>query len=184
MKITINTNVLNKYNLSIGHYIVLLASYFNCNYDNIISELESKGLVEKNLFSNFPPIISDNTKNLIAKILMESDDKVINCGFDIDNLAYKLQSLFPDGNKSGKTYSWKGKTDDIAQKLRTLIAKYNFSFTEEEAINATKEYVDSFKAPYQFMHTLKNFLLYTKKDLNGHYEMESMFMTIIENNRE
>ena len=61
--------------------------------------------------------------------------------------------------------------------------KYNFPFTEEEAMTAIDEYVGSFKAPYTYMHTLRNFILYTKKE-NGKYEMESQFMTIIENNRE
>ena len=50
-------------------------------------------------------------------------------------------------------------------------------------MQAVDEYVSSFKPPYTYMHTLQNFILYTKKE-NGKYEMESLFMTIIENNRE
>lgn len=184
MKITINTDILKKHSLSLGEFLVLLFSHFGESYIDSYDKLVIKGLAGKNLFKEFTPVLSDNTKDLIAKILMESDDKVINCGFDIEELAGKLQNIYPDGTKPGKTYTWRGKTEEIAQKLRILIAKYDFLFTEEEAIDAVQEYVQSFKAPYQFMHTLKNFLLYTKKDSQGHYEMESIFMTIIENKKE
>lgn len=184
MKITINTNILKKYDLSLEEFLVLLISMYGEEYMDSYDSLVDKGLVDRNLFKEFVPVLSDNTKSLVAKILMESDEKVVNCGLDIDALAIKLQEVYPDGIKPGKTYKWRGEADDIAQKLRILIAKYDFEFTEEEAIAATKEYVESFKAPYQFMHTLKNFLLFTSKDGQGGYEMESMFMTIIENNRD
>jgi hypothetical protein len=185
MKIPINTDILKKYNLSLEQFIVLLTGYFNVDCDKIQEELTEKGLVEKNLFHNYPPILSDNTKNFIAKIIVESDDKLLSCPIkDFEELAVTLQQFFPEGIKSGKTYSWRGNANEIAQKLRTLIVKYNFSFTYEEAMQAAEEYVSSFQPPYTYMHTLRNFILYTKKDENGHYEIDSQFMTIIENNRE
>lgn len=183
MKITINTKILKKYNLSLGEFLVMLIGYKELDYQELHNSCMNKGLVEKNLFSNMAPILSNNNKNLVAKILIESDDKAINSGIDFDKFALQLMNLFPDGKKSGKTYTWRGKQDEIAQKLRTLIVNYDFLFTEEEAIKATKEYVQSFNPPYQYMHTLKNFLLYTTKDNQGHYEIESLFMTNIENNR-
>ena len=183
MKITINTDVLRKYNLSLGQFIVLLTSYYSLDCQRIHDELIRMKLAEKDLFKGFPPVLSDNTKNLIAKIMVESDDRAVQSGIDFDSLAETLQAYYPEGNKPGKTYSWRGNKEEIAQKLRTLVVKYNFTFTEEEAMTAIDEYVGSFKAPYTYMHTLRNFILYTKKE-NGKYEMESQFMTIIENNRE
>lgn len=183
MKLTINTDVLKKYNISFGQYLVLLSGYYGLDYDNIQDELVKKKLIEKNLFHNFPPSLPDSTKNLIAQILVESSDKIQNCGIsDFEELARNLQLIYPDGIKPGKTYSWRGKLDDIAQKLRTLVVKYDFVFTEEEAVQATKEYIKAFN-DYKYAHTLRNFILYTRRDEHGHYEMESMFMTIIENNR-
>lgn len=185
MKITINNDILKKYNITFGEFIVLLGSYYNFDYKNVHEGLEKKKLIEKNLFSDYPPIISDNTKKLIAKILAESSDAVQNCPIsDFEDLAERLQYCYPDGIKAGKTYPWRSDIETIAQKLRTLVAKYGFTFTEEEAIEATAEYVQSFTPPYTYMHTLRNFILFNKKDASGHYEMESIFMTIIENNRE
>lgn len=184
MRISINTKILQKYNLTLGEFLVLLMSHYGEDYTSSYDSLVDKGLAGKNLFKEFTPVLSDNTKNLVAKILMESDERAINSGIDFESLAETLQLVYPDGIKPGKTYSWRGRVEEIAQKLRVLVVKYNFQFTEEEAIRATQEYVDSFKAPYQFMHTLKNFLLYTSQDKQGRYEMESLFMNIIENNRD
>lgn len=184
MKISINTNVLNKYNLSLGQFLVLLSGYYNIDCDTIQKELVDRKLIQRNLFSDYPPILSDNTKKIVAKIIVESDDKLLSCPIkDFEALAETLQQFYPEGIKAGKTYPWRGEISDIAQKLRTLVVKYDFQFTAEEAMEATEEYVSSFQSPYTYMHTIGNFILYTKKE-NGKYEMESLFMTIIENNRE
>lgn len=183
MKITINTDILKRHNLSLGEFLVMLLGYYNIDIQNCHDNIIKKYVAEKNLFKELGVILSNNSKNLIAQILIESDDKIINSGIDFESLAKNLQMIYPDGIKSGKTYSWRGETAEIAQKLRTLIVKYDFEFTIQEAIEATKEYVSSFTSPYQYMHTLKNFLLYIKKN-QGHLEMESIFMSIIENNRQ
>ena len=91
-------------------------------------------------------------------------------------------SCYPNGIKPGTTYYWRGTKEEIAQKLRILVVKYNFQFTEEEAIAATEEYVNSFK-DYKHMKLLKYFLLKTLVS-DGRIEIDSPFMSIIENNRE
>lgn len=183
MKIQIDTEILKKYDLTLGQFLILLSCYYDLDYKTIQEELHTKGLIEKNLFSDFPPIISNNTKELITKIIIESDDKLLNCGIDdFEELALKLQSYYPDGIKPGKTYSWRSTVDNVVRSLRILVARYNFRFTQEEAIQAVKEYVSSFQPPYTYMHTLQNFIFYSKKK-EGQCEIESLFMTIIENNR-
>ena len=178
MKITINTEVLKKHNLSLGEFLVMLIGYYDIDIHNCQDCIIKKYLAEKNLFKDTSIVLSDNSKSLVARILMESDDRAISSGIDFEGLAEKLQEIYPNGIKAGKTYSWRGTIEEIAQKLRILVVLHNFRFTEEEAIKATKEYVGSFESPYKLMHTLKNFILYTNKE-----GMESMFMTIIENNR-
>lgn len=179
MKITINTQILRKHNLSLGEFLVLLLGYYDIDIQNYQNNIIKKSLAEKNLFKDTDIILSNNSKDLIAQILMESDEKVINSKIDFNKLAYQLQQLYPDGIKAGKTYSWRGTTEEIAQKLRILVVKYDFIFTPEEAINAVKEYISWFNKPYKDMHILKNFILGINKDKM----MESIFMTIIENNR-
>lgn len=183
MKIIINTDVLQKHNLSLGQFIVLLTSYYNLDCQKIHDELIEMKLAEKDLFKGFPPVISDNTKNLIARIIVESDDKLQNCGIDdFEELAQELINCYPPGKKPGTTYPLAGNVEEIAQKLRVLIVKHNFIFTEEEAIHAVKEYVSSCENR-EDMVLLRNFILHNKRTENG-YEFSSIFMSYIENYRE
>lgn len=182
MKLTINSKVLEKYNLTFGEFLVMLIGYFGTDYDEFYDRLVKKGFVEPNVFKKCSVVLSDNSKNMVAEILMSSDDKAINSGIDFESVAKAMQMAYPDGKKAGTTYDWRGNTAEIAQKLRTLVVKHNFIFTEKEAIAAVREYVNSYKPPYADMRLLKYFILKTAYS-NGNIEVNSDFMTIIENNR-
>lgn len=181
MKITINTEVLQKQHLSFGNFLVLLIGYYDLSYKEIQEKLIRDGTVEPNVFNKGEIVLSNNTKDLVAKILMESDNKILSCDLDFNTLAARLQEIYPSGNKPGISYSWRDSNETIAQKLRILVAKYDFFFTEDEAIKATEEYVNSFDDKEK-MQLLKYFILKTTSN-DGQNEINSMFMTIIENNR-
>lgn len=180
MKITINTEVLQREGLSLGEFLTLLMGYYEQNYQECLDRLINKKIVLPNLFKKMSMVLSNNTKDYISKLLMESDDKVSSSNIDFTALAKKLQEIYPEGTKPGTTYSWRNNTDVIVQKLITIISRHNFTFTEQEAIQATKEYVNSFKEDNTKMLLLKNFILTTN---TNSCELNSMFMTIIENNR-
>ena len=180
MKFTVNTDVLQQEHLSIGDFLVFLMGYYGVNYKECYNRLVQDKLISPNVFKPDEMILSNNTKDLVSNILISSDEKVLNYDLDFNSLAIKLQEMFPSGNKPGTTYSWRDKTSTIVFKLKTLVAKYGFIFTEEEAVKATKEYINSFEGDEKDkMQLLKYFILKTNKD----DEMESMFMTFIENNR-
>lgn len=180
MKITINPEILQSEHLTMADFLVLLIGYYGINYKETLDSLIDKGVVQPNLFNRMSMVMSDNTKNHIAQILMQSDDKALYSGIDFLSLAQKLQQLYPAGIKPGTTYSWRGTTEEIAQKLRTLVVKHNFSFTEQEAIKATKDYVSYFTGSKQTMQLLKYFILKTN---TSEEDIQSSFMSIIENNR-
>lgn len=180
MKFTVNTDVLQHEHLSLGDFLVLLMGYYNINYKECLDRLAKNNIVSTNVFKPDEIVMSNNTKDLVSGILISSDDKITNGSIDYLTLAEKMQSIYPKGNKPGTTYSWTDKPKVIARKLCTLVVEYGFSFTEQEALRATEEYVKSFPDDPSHMQLLKYFILKTNKD-DG---MESMFMTIIENNRQ
>ena len=141
MKITINTEVLQKQHLSFGDFLVLLMGYHDIDYRGTLQKLIRDGTVQPNVFNENSMVLSDNVKDLVARILMESDNKILSCGLDFNTLATRLQEIYPSGIKPGTTYNWRDGNETIAQKLRTLVAKYGFFFTEEEAIKATEDYI-------------------------------------------
>lgn len=183
MKITIDTEVLHKEGMSLGEFLTLLIGYYDVSYKKSYDKLIEDAVVSPNLFAKDEMVLSDNARNLVTKILLESDDKVKDSKIDFTSLAEKLQEIFPQGCRTGTTYSWRDKTEVIAQKLRALVVVHHFSFTEEEAIKATKEYVDSMSNDLERMMLLKYFILKTRKQDDGSVDIDSMFMTIIENNR-
>lgn len=181
MRITIDTDILHKNGLSLGEYLVLLLGYFQINFNNYIDKLIHRKIASADLFALDDIILSDNAKSLITKIIIASDERLKDSPVkDWKSLAEHLQVLYPDGNKEGTTYSWRDTVDEIIYKLQVLVVKHHFIFTEQEAIDAVKEYRASFTDSYTHMQLLKYFILRTKKD----GEIKSDFMTYIQNKRE
>ena len=180
MRITIDTEVLQKEHLSLGDFLVLLMGYKDIDYKESLDSLINKGVIQPNLFNRMSVVLSDNTREYVSKILLDSDSKVMESTIDFENLAIQLQSIYPTGNKPGTSYNWRGKLKEIELKLKALVAVHGFDFTESEAIQATKEYVSSFDGDRTKMQLLKYFILRTDGK-NG--EISSQFMSIIENNR-
>lgn len=99
-------------------------------------------------------------------------------------LAEKLMSLYPKGRKEGTAYMWRDSKSVIAKRLETLYKKLEKTtkqtFTDEQAINATKRYVESFNGCYTYMQLLKYFI--SKRTVTGGtIEETSQLLSYIEN---
>ena len=175
-KVSINKDVLEKNNLSMDEFLVLLLTYNKVNIQEVKQSLVEKGLADFSVFDD-ELVISSTTKDLITSITIDSDVKVLSKDKEFRELADKLKELFPKGKKAGTTYMWRDSTAVIARKLKTLVVKYDYQFTEEQAIKATKAYVESFNGDYTYMQLLKYFILKSLPD----GEIKSDFMSYIEN---
>lgn len=181
MNLSIDTDVLRKYNLSLERFLIMLLAYFHVDYTHQTNELIKNEILYKDLFSDGNLCCSGNTRKLIACILIESSPLLAEAPVkEFETLALQLMLLYPTGNKPDTTYPWCGSLQEIAQKLRVLVVEHHFLFTEAEARQATRQYVESFHGDFTYMKLLKYFLLRTK----GKGEISSDFMTIIENNRD
>lgn len=178
MNLTINEKLLEQYNLSVEEFLILYICSKNYNIKELLDTVIAKGYADKDVFDEYKAVVSDNNKDLIANIIIDSDKKVINKEKDFITLANKMRELYPSGKKPGTNYSWKDSSIVIAQKLKTLVAKFNCSFTEEEALEATKKYIDSFNGNYTYMQLLKYFILKTDRATG---DIKSDFMSLIDN---
>lgn len=181
MKWSIDSTVLERHNLSMDEFVLLLFLARGGDIQKGIDSLLAKRLAERNIFHPEQVVLSLETKEAVQDILLDSDRLVNGRQDDFDDLANKLRELFPKGNKAGTNYNWRGSTAEIARKLKNLVVKYGCRFTDEEAIEATKAYVSSFNGDYKYMKLLKYFLLKTPRNNNGDVEIESEFMTYLEN---
>lgn len=181
MKLAINEKILAENNLTLNEYLFLLFNARGGDVHECIASLIAKGWAGADLFDDTKIVLSDNTKENVFNVLVDSDKLVENKQDDFETIANKLREIFPKGNKAGTNYNWRGSTAEIARKLKNLVVKYGCKFTEEEAIEATKAYVASFNGDYKYMKLLKYFLLKTPRNNNGDVEIESDFMTYLEN---
>lgn len=181
MKLAIDEKILAKNNLTLNEYLLLLFNARGGDVHECIASLVAKGWAGADLFDDTKVVLSDNTKENVFNVLVDSDKLVEDKQDEFIALANELKEIFPEGRKAGTTYSWRGSTAEIAKKLKNLVVKYGCTFTREEAIEATKAYVASFNGDYKYMKLLKYFLLKTPRNNNGDVEVESDFMAYLEN---
>lgn len=181
MKLTIDQTVLDKHDLTISEFMVLYLNVNSVDIKSCMDSLVAKGLADKNLFSEGSIVVSDKVKELVSTIAIDSDKSVIDKDAEFIELANELRELYPAGRKEGTTYMWRGTTAEIAKKLKTLVVKYKYSFTREQVIKATKEYISSFNGNYKKMRLLKYFILKSERDADDNVNVISELMTLIEN---
>ena len=122
MKFTIDEEILNKYDLSVGDFMILYLGMKSLNIKSIIESLVARGLADKNLFSEGNIVVSDKVKNILSTIVIESDKNVLNKDEEFIELANELRDLYPAGRKEGTTYMWRGTTAEIVKATPNPIA--------------------------------------------------------------
>lgn len=181
MQLTINNSILEKYGLTIEEFMLLYIASKAIDIGLCMENLIAKGFADRDLYSETNLIVGNKTRDLISTIAIDSDKNVIDKEDEFFELANELRALYPAGRKEGTTYMWRGTTAEIAKKLKTLVVKYKYSFTKEQVIKATKEYISSFNGNYRTMRLLKYFILKSEKDADNNINIISELMTIIEN---
>lgn len=181
MRLTIDQSVLDKHGLTISEFMVLYLSANSVDIKSCMDTLVAKGLANKDLFAEGGIVLSDKVKDLVTTVAIDSDKSVVDKDAEFIELANELRELYPAGRKEGTTYMWRGTTAEIAKKLKTLVVKYKYTFTREQVIKATKEYISSFNGNYKKMRLLKYFILKSEKDADDNVNVISELMTLIEN---
>lgn len=187
MKCIFDTDALKENNVSLQEAFLLIALYNReriMPIKDVLDEMWNKGLLLKDVVTDLNPTgyslnISGSQK--LSDILIDSEyqnEKTKNKRFEA--LAEKLRDLYPEGRKEGTNYYWRDSVKVIARKLKALDKKFGSNFTDEEAIDATKRYIESFNGNYTYMQLLKYFIM--KNVLkNGEIEETSQLLSYIEN---
>ena len=178
MRYTIDDAILSKYNLTEEEFIALVVSFRDLDIQRGNDNLVAKGIADRNIYDRTKIVLSNNTKNMIGSIIVDSDKETINREEEFLDVAQSLRELYPKGKKPGTTYMWKDSNTIIAQKLKTLVVKFGYKFTKEQAIEATRRYIESFRGDYRYMQLLKYFILKTDRSTG---EIRSDFMSYIDN---
>ena len=180
MKLIIDSEVCESKGLTLIEFIVLYLNSKNVDISKTIDSIVEKKVAGKDLFNPNAVVLSSNSRKLLEEIILDSDKTVAKNNKRLENLAEKLRELYPEGKKQGTQYYWRDSNSVIVKKLKALVKKYGDCFTDEQAVNATRKYVESFNGNYQFMQLLKYFI---SKNVvkGGEVEETSQLLSYIEN---
>ena len=95
MKLTVDEYILDKYNLSLNEFLVLYLSANSVNIKSCMESLIQKGLAYKDMFYENSIVVSNNIKDTVSSIIIESDKNIIDKDQQFTDLANKLRELYP-----------------------------------------------------------------------------------------
>ena len=176
MKYVLDDAIAEKMGLSLPEVLALMLVKTGADIKLIFSELVSKEAIVP---IGTPPsryLPTQRWSDLCDNILLTSD-KVVPKEDELEPIAEKLMQIFPKGRKPGTPYYWKCNKREVTLKLKSFFKLYGSKYTEEQIVNAAREYVDSFHGDYTLMRLLKYFIW--KKLDNG--EEVSELATCINN---
>lgn len=176
----ITQKALDKHKLSIEEGIILLVHFYNVDMNNTFAKLIEKKFISKKYFNNKPTddyFMMDSGVSAIEDLLLDSEESMPS-DTRINDLAIKLQGLYPEGKKYGTNYYWRGNLPDIIKKLKKFFRKYG-EHTDEQIIAATSKYLKSFRNNNVYMQLLKYFILKNSTSTGG--DEVSELMNYIEN---
>lgn len=183
MKYTIDTEVLAMEGIELDEALYLLSVYKKKPITlETQQKVKLKGKVHVAIDPKIFPKLSDSGTHIIEAILAKSKLHVASNDLErYKGLANKMRELYPKGLKPGTNYQWRDSTLIIADRLMKLAAKYSIEFTDEEAVDATKRYIESFNGNYRYMQILKYFIHKQKAVDGAPAEQNSQFMSFLQN---
>ena len=185
MKFYIDTDECKKLNIPVSTALYLASLYYKENINRkTFEESLSRGLVNFSGYDRFyepkEVTITQAGVDFVETIFLNSEFKKENKEDRFESLATQLKELFPKGKKPGTSVMWRGSGYEVAKKLKSLVKKTGVKFTDEQAIEATRRYVNSFNGNYAYMQVLPYFIL-KQVPVNGIFEERSQLLSYIEN---
>lgn len=184
MNICLNKEGLQKNNIDIGEILLLLAIYNKVNLDLSKEALIAKGYITADRNNSYECIgwrVTNTGFTVIDSVILDSEKTPENLNNKLCQIATKLKEIFPKGKKEGTNYYWADGVALIVRRLKLFFKKYGDKYTDEQIINAAKNYVQGFNGNYTYMKLLKYFIFKEKTNASGEVEGESELINYIEN---
>lgn len=185
MKITIDEDACKKVKLSLPEVLMIILVKTGVNIETLLKQMKEKQiLVEEHTLLGTNLLVTQRWSDLSDKALL-SADKSVPDNKRLENLAKSLMEVFPAGKKEGTSQYWKGNLRDNTLRLAKFFKLYGDKYTDEQMIEAAKNYVSSHNGKYQYMRVLKYFIWKDTRKVNsegeGYIEEVSDLAAFIEN---
>lgn len=183
MKLIIDPDVVEKYNLTMPEFLLLTLVMNKVNEEETQKSLIQKGLLISTLDFGEGETVTKTQYGIEVynNVLMDSSPVPSITEERLTELAKQLKEIYPKGKKED-TWYWAEGVQLIARRLRIFFHKYDpmGNFTDEQIINATRRYVDE-KQCKSDMRLLKYFIFKEGVGKGGDVEPSSDLLTYIEN---
>ena len=165
MKITIDEGVCEKNGIEVGELLMVLIIKLGNNVSELCTQMLNKEIIvtDNNVSGNY--LITQRWSDIAETVLLDSD-KDRQSVDRLENLVIQLQSMFPEGKKEGTSQYWRGNKREILLRLKKFFKLYDNTYTDEQILNATKNYVTNFNGNYNYMRVLKYFIWKDEKKLH------------------
>ena len=185
MKITIDEDACKKVKLSLPEVLLITLVKTGVDIEALLKQMKEKQiLVEEHTLLGTNLLVTQRWSDLSDKALL-SADKSVPDNKRLENLAKALMEVFPAGKKEGTSQYWKGNLRDNTLRLAKFFKLYGDKYTDEQLIEAAKNYVSSHNGKYQYMRVLKYFIWKDTRKVNsegeGYIEEVSDLAAFIEN---
>ena len=185
MKITIDEDACKKVKLSLPEVLMITLVKTGVNIETLLKQMKEKQiLIEEHTILGTNLLVTQRWSDLSDKALL-SADKSVPDNKRLENLAKSLMEVFPAGKKEGTSQYWKGNLRDNTLRLAKFFKLYGDKYTDEQMIEAAKNYVSSHNGKYQYMRVLKYFIWKDARKVNsegeGYIEEVSDLAAFIEN---
>ena len=170
MKITIDEDACKKVKLSLPEVLMITLVKTGVNIETLLKQMKEKQiLVEEHTLLGTNLLVTQRWSDLSDKALL-SADKSVPDNKRLENLAKSLMEVFPAGKKEGTSQYWKGNLRDNTLRLAKFFKLYGDKYTDEQMIEAAKNYVSSHNGRYQYMRVLKYFIWKDARKVNSEGE--------------
>ena len=170
MKITIDEDACKKVKLSLPEVLMITLVKTGVNIETLLKQMKEKQiLVEEHTLLGTNLLVTQRWSDLSDKALL-SADKSVPDNKRLENLAKSLMEVFPAGKKEGTSQYWKGNLRDNTLRLAKFFKLYGDKYTDEQMIEAAKNYVSSHNGKYQYMRVLKYFIWKDARKVNSEGE--------------
>lgn len=185
MKLTIDEDVCKKMGMTLPEVLAVVLVKTGVDVGELFKALQEKQvLIAQNTLLGKTLMVTQRWDDVCSNILLTSD-KVVPEEDRIEKLAATLMQIFPQGRKEGTNTYWRGNIKDTKLKLKKFFKLYGSRYSDEQIINATRKYVESFNGNYAYMRVLKYFIWkdVRKQDSEGRFYIEEVsdLATLIEN---
>lgn len=154
MNVMINEKMCLKHRMTLQEFLLALTIRSVDNMDEVLNNMLNREILVE---QNGKYLVTQHWSDVVDEILCDSSNTTGKTDEELLELAKKMRALYPDGKMPGTTYYYRCNNKEIVLKLKKFFLEHG-KYTDEEVLNATRNFVASHRGNYRYLPLLKYFI--------------------------